>query len=83
MDLETCREKSRVPDVGIGMVRVTPGGSGGSLYFDTFDLVCLAFHRDTDTLVGLPRPIHESVKTLKQVTRVGTPNLPNFLHSNR
>ncbi|VTJ69586.1 Hypothetical predicted protein [Marmota monax] len=28
--------------------------------------------RDTDTLVGLPRPIHESVKTLKQVTRVGS-----------
>uniref|UniRef100_A0A6I8NM58 Striatin interacting protein 2 n=1 Tax=Ornithorhynchus anatinus TaxID=9258 RepID=A0A6I8NM58_ORNAN len=24
--------------------------------------------QDTDTLVGLPRPIHESVKTLKQVT---------------
>uniref|UniRef100_A0A452TVY4 Striatin interacting protein 2 n=1 Tax=Ursus maritimus TaxID=29073 RepID=A0A452TVY4_URSMA len=28
--------------------------------------------QDTDTLVGLPRPIHESVKTLKQVTRVGS-----------
>jgi len=23
--------------------------------------------RDTETLIGLPRPIHESVKTLKQV----------------
>uniref|UniRef100_A0A8C2QYL4 Striatin interacting protein 2 n=1 Tax=Capra hircus TaxID=9925 RepID=A0A8C2QYL4_CAPHI len=27
--------------------------------------------QDTDTLVGLPRPIHESVKTLKQVSRLG------------
>lgn len=40
--------------------------------FDAYDLVYLPFHRDTDTLVGLPRPIHESVKTLKQVTRVGS-----------
>lgn len=28
---------------------------------------CVLFCSDTDTLVGLPRPIHESVKTLKQV----------------
>ncbi|KAL2102357.1 hypothetical protein ACEWY4_001525 [Coilia grayii] len=26
----------------------------------------VSFYRDTETLVGLPRPIHESVKTLKQ-----------------
>lgn len=29
-------------------------------------LLCLS-HSDTDTVVGLPRPIHESIKTLKQV----------------
>lgn len=27
----------------------------------------LFFSSDVETLVGLPRPIHESVKTLKQV----------------
>lgn len=43
--------------------------------FEAYCLVILAFHRDTDTLVGLPRPIHESVKTLKQVTRVGCQSL--------
>jgi hypothetical protein len=40
--------------------------------FEVYRLVFLVFHRDTDTLVGLPRPIHESVKTLKQVNRVGS-----------
>lgn len=29
---------------------------------------CLLLCSDTETLVGLPRPIHESVKTLKQVS---------------
>lgn len=29
-------------------------------------LLCLS-GSDTDTVVGLPRPIHESIKTLKQV----------------
>lgn len=28
---------------------------------------CDVDYSDTETLVGLPRPIHESVKTLKQV----------------
>uniref|UniRef100_A0A672RTN2 Striatin-interacting protein 1 homolog n=1 Tax=Sinocyclocheilus grahami TaxID=75366 RepID=A0A672RTN2_SINGR len=36
----------------------------------------LMFYSDTDTLVGLPRPIHESVKTLKQVS------METFLFSN-
>lgn len=30
-------------------------------------LYCEIYNSDTETLVGLPRPIHESVKTLKQV----------------
>lgn len=40
--------------------------------------MCLAFHRDTDTLVGLPRPIHESVKTLKQVSKVGSSRIGSY-----
>lgn len=36
---------------------------------DLPSLIPTFFHprRDTETLIGLPRPIHESVKTLKQV----------------
>uniref|UniRef100_A0A8C2PDB9 Striatin-interacting protein 2 n=1 Tax=Capra hircus TaxID=9925 RepID=A0A8C2PDB9_CAPHI len=35
--------------------------------------------QDTDTLVGLPRPIHESVKTLKQVRKIDFGQLENDL----
>lgn len=34
--------------------------------YDITVLLCLS-RSDTDTVVGLPRPIHESIKTLKQV----------------
>ena len=51
-----------------GLVHVTPGVS---VVLCTSDLYVSCVHRDTDTLVGLPRPIHESVKTLKQVSRLG------------
>lgn len=40
---------------------------------------CLFFPRsDTDTVVGLPRPIHESIKTLKQVSRAASLIVPPF-----
>lgn len=51
-----------------GIVCVIPEDRRALRAFQVCDVVCLAFHRDTDTLVGLPRPIHESVKTLKQVS---------------
>lgn len=43
----------------------------GVLIPDLPSLTLTFFHppRDTETLIGLPRPIHESVKTLKQVRR--------------
>lgn len=67
-DLITCRERSRQPDGESGLVHMTPGVS---VVLCTSDLYVSCVHRDTDTLVGLPRPIHESVKTLKQVSRLG------------
>ncbi len=38
------------------------------LVHTVFSFFLMLFFSDTDTLVGLPRPIHESVKTLKQVS---------------
>lgn len=70
-DLAAGKERSQVPDDESGRVHLTPGVWEFLHTFEAYDLVCLAFHRDTDTLVGLPRPIHESVKTLKQVTGGG------------
>ncbi len=46
------------------------------LVHTVFSFLLMLFYSDTDTLVGLPRPIHESVKTLKQVS------METFLFSN-
>lgn len=43
---------------------------GAAYAYSTSDSLVLkgfVLYSDTDTIVGLPRPIHESIKTLKQV----------------
>ncbi|KAF3856361.1 hypothetical protein F7725_017084 [Dissostichus mawsoni] len=70
-DIENFLESSRSKFIGYTLGKYV-FESNLSLIFHTLTVWCvLTFflcmsHSDTDTVVGLPRPIHESIRTLKQ-----------------